>query len=220
MLRSVQGWLERTILGGRLQEWLWRNRHLYNRDWARGYLRTVDHPHRQQVADTVLTFLPVGSVLEIGCASGANLACLRERIPEARLIGVDISAHAIRTARSYFSARGDERTSFLVGRADHLPDTPDASVDVVLSDAVMMFVTPDRIQATLSELCRVARKGLVFNEYHERGAVVGRFEGGRWIYDLTALLQQLLPNARIEESKSDFKGGVWDECGTLIKVVR
>ena len=216
--RHLQERLERGILGTRLQEFIWRSRHLYRHGWAQGYLGTVGHPHRSQIVEAVSSFSPVDSLLEVGCASGANLVNLRERLPDTRLIGIDINRHAIATAQRHFAARGDKNIRLLAGRADRLTDIPNAGVDVVLTDAVLMFIAPDRIHDVVAELGRVARKGLVLNEYHCAGETAGRFDGGRWVYDIVALLAQQLPHARIQTRKSTFAGGAWDVYGTLIEV--
>ncbi len=216
--RRLQEWLERGIIGNRLQEWIWRSRHLYRHAWAQGYLGTVGHPHRNQIVEAVSSFSPVDSVLEVGCASGANLVNLRERLPGIQLIGIDINRHAIDTAKRHFAARRDKNIRLLAGRADRLTDIPNDSVDVVLIDAVTMFIAPDRIHDVVAELVRVARQGLVLNEYHCTGEKVGRFDGGRWVYDLVDLLAQHPPNARIQTRKSAFIGGAWDVYGTLIEV--
>lgn len=216
LARRIQEWLERGPIGTRLQEWAWRTRHLYRRGWARGYLETLDHPHRAQIVEAVAAFRP-DSVLEIGCASGANLACLRQSLPHARLHGLDINADAIRVGREHFAH--DSGIELTIGHADQLAAFPDHSQDVVLSDAVLMLVAPDRIHRVLAEMIRVARKGLVLNEYHAAGQTRGHFDGGRWVYDLTALLGQLVPeNAQIETRASAFTGGLWDRYGTLITV--
>lgn len=218
LVRHLQELLERGIIGTRLQELIWRSRHLYRRDWAQDYLGTISHPHRIQIVEAVSSFYHVDSVLEVGCASGANLANLRERLPGTQLIGIDINRHAIATAQRYFAARGDKNIRLLAGRADRLIDIPDASVDVVLIDAVLMFIAPERIHDVVAELGRVARYGVILNEYHCSGEKIGRFDGGRWVYDLVALISQQLPNARIQTRKSAFVGGAWDVYGTLIEV--
>ncbi|MDP2430849.1 MAG: hypothetical protein Q8O33_02340 [Pseudomonadota bacterium] len=71
----------------------------------------------------------------------------------------------------------------------------------------------------LTEISRIARKGIVLNEYHAVGPINGHFDGGRWVYDLVALLRETVPaHARIETRKSAFSGGLWDQYGTLITV--
>lgn len=218
LVRFIQEFLERHLLGNRLQEWTWRLRHLYRKNWAENYLASTNHPHRDQIVQSVLAFKDVNSVLEIGCASGANLIRLRTALPEAQFIGVDINQQGIRTASEYFDSKGYKNVNFFVGRADKLSDIKDRSIDVVLADAVLMFITPDRIEKVLSEMIRIAKKGVVLNEYHKDRELNGYFNGGRWIYDLSALLKKQLPDAVIHISKSTFIGGAWDDYGSLIEV--
>lgn len=214
LARRCQEWLERGPLGTRFQEWAWRYRHLYRRGWAHGYLETLEHPHREQIVEAVAAFQPE-SVLEIGCASGANLARLRGRLPQTRLTGLDINAEAIRVGRQHFAH--DPQVQFIQGHADQL--CASGPQDVVPCDALLMFIAPDRIHRVIHEISRIARKGIVLNEYHAVGPVDGCFDGGRWVYDLVALLRESVPaHARIETRKSTFGGGLWDQYGTLITV--
>lgn len=216
----MQELFERHLLGSFSQEWTWRLRNFYRRNWAEDYLCTTEHPHRDQIVESVVEFQDIGSVLEIGCASGANLVRLRNALPHVHLIGVDINRKAIRVARDYFDSIGDEKVDLIVGRADRLSDIYDNSVDVVLVDAVLMFMAPDRIGKVLAEIARIASKGIVLNEYHKDGELKGLFDGGRWIYDLSALLKRCLPDADIHIKKSAFTGGDWNKYGYLIEVRR
>ena len=50
------------------------------------------------------------------------------------------------------------------------------------------------------------------------GAEGGKFFGGRWVYDLEKLLHEMLPNSEINIYESEFKGGLWDDSGTLIVI--
>ena len=216
-IRLIQEFIERYLLGNLLQEWTWRLRHLYRKNWAEEYLASTNHPHRDQIVKSVESFQRVNSVLEIGCASGANLIRLRNALPKAHLIGVDINQQGISAARNYFASTDDNNINLIVGRADQLTDIQDDSVDVVLVDAVLMFVTPDRIEKVLSEIIRIANKGIVLNEYHKVGELKGFFDGGRWVYDLSALLAKLAPNLDIRMKKSAFTGGSWDDYGCLFE---
>lgn len=47
-----------------------------------------------------------GSVLEIGCGTGRNLALIRRRYPSARLFGLDISAEMLASAKAKLSQDG------------------------------------------------------------------------------------------------------------------
>ena len=217
LLRHIQGCLERRVFGTRLQEYIWQTRHLYKRNWASGYLDTVNHTHRTQIVEACKLF-EANSLLEVGCASGANLLRIRQDFPFMNLIGVDINYNAISIAKQYFKDLGDERVDFIVGKASSLVEFEDCSVDLVLVDALLMFIAPDCIENVISELCRVSSKGIILNEYHLYGATEGRFIGGRWVYDLLSLLRDKLPYARIQQSRSIFAGGDWDIYGTFIVV--
>lgn len=136
LARGLQKQLEASALGPLYTELIWRSRHLYAKSWAEGYLDTTNHPHRNQIVEAVVAFSPVYEVLEVGCASGANLICLRCRLPKVRLIGVDINSKAIEVAKRHFSQKGDFDTIFMRSKEDNMTGIHDASVDVVITDAV------------------------------------------------------------------------------------
>ena len=59
--------------------------------------------------DTLIRELGVptgGSVLEVGCGTGRNLAMIGELYPEARLFGLDISAEMLATAKAKLRRQG------------------------------------------------------------------------------------------------------------------
>ncbi len=216
---GVRRFVETHLLGTRLQEWIWQTRHLYKgRDWAAGYLATADHPHRQQLVDAVASFAPFTSVLEIGCNSGPNLILLSRRFPNAAFLGVDINKEAIEVGRKYIESIGVKNVELRVGRADQLRDIKDKSIDVVLTDAVLMFVGPDRIRHVMAEIRRIARKGFVAHEYHATAPPPGNYDGGRWVYNYQDLIASGFPSARYQISKSAFSGGGWDQYGALMQV--
>jgi S-adenosylmethionine-diacylgycerolhomoserine-N-methlytransferase len=59
--------------------------------------------------DTLIRDLGVpvgGSVLEVGCGTGRNLAMIRDLYPETRLFGLDISAEMLATAKAKLRRQG------------------------------------------------------------------------------------------------------------------
>jgi SAM-dependent methyltransferase len=226
LYRALQkGWhglrrvVETHILGTRLQELLWRTRHLYKgRDWASGYLTTINHPHRQQLIGVIASFAPFANVLEVGCNSGPNLILLSEKFPEVTLIGVDINREAINVGKKYLDGRGIKNVQLRVGRADHLSDISSQSVDVVITDAILLLVGPDKIRQVLGEIHRIARKGFVAHEYHSASPPPGNYDGGRWVYNYEELIASCFPSAKYQISKSTSSGGGWDQYGALIRV--
>ena len=151
-------------------------------DWKTCYLDTWEHPHRQMIVDALREF-DFESVLEVGCASGPNLFRIAREFPGVRLSGTDVNEQAISVARRYLT--GDLRIGTLA-RADF----PDRCADVVLSDMVLIYV--ERIRETLARIRRLARKRVVFCEFHserkwERAAL--KWATGYRAYDYPALLQ-------------------------------
>lgn len=208
--------MERHVIGTRFQEWIWQTRHLYDYDLAGFSISSVNHPHRDQIVNSITLFLPISSILEVGCGWGANLLRLREQFPNVDLHGVDINGKAITVVREHFDRLGQKSVFLREGRANCLNFYADKSIDVVLCDAVLMFLAPDKIRETLAEMGRVARNSIILNEYHLAGAMGGHYEGGRWVYDIINLYKELYPNLKYTITKSTYTGGNWDRFGTFI----
>lgn len=135
---------------------------------------------------------PVESLLEVGCGTGPNLAVIRRAFPQLRYCGIDLSGRAIAAAQQMVAEQAIRGADLSVGRAEDLRRFADKSIDVVLTDATLMYVGPDMIRRTLLEMTRVARKGLVLNEWNLfAGGAQGspsRWHYAHWIHDYRRLL--------------------------------
>jgi ubiquinone/menaquinone biosynthesis C-methylase UbiE len=127
-------------------------------DWKSCYLDTWEHPHRQMIVDALRSF-EFDSVLEVGCAAGANLFRIQREFPQVRLSGTDVNAEAIEVARHFLI--GDLRIGTLAQAG-----FPDQSADVVLTDMVLIYVA--EIEQTLAQIRRLARKHIVLCEFHSK----------------------------------------------------
>lgn len=97
-------------------------------------------------------------VLELGCGNGAALALLAERLPQARLIGVDRSATALaRAGRRLGKEVSAGRVALLRSTVAEL-DLPSASVDAAFAVDVNLFWTGAAVPE-LAALRRVLRPG-------------------------------------------------------------
>ena len=75
----------------------WKNRK--NIDWKAAYgPQEPEHPHRNVIVDTLRRF-DFRSVLEVGCAAGANIYRIKEAFPRADVGGIDWNEEAIEEAK-------------------------------------------------------------------------------------------------------------------------
>ena len=153
-------------------------------------------------------------MLEVGCNTGANLYLLAKTNPEAALYGIDINGHAVTRGQQWFRRSGMHQVRLSVSAVDSLSDFATQSVDVVLSDAVLTHVGPDKLPRALAEMRRVARRGLVLNEYAAREPPPDNYDGGRFVYNYWALF----PGCVVEGERSDFQASGWDSYGWLFVV--
>lgn len=98
--------------------------------------------HRKVVIETILKYNP-GSVLDVGCATGADLALLHLAAPHITLKGFDIHDGDVRKAKEILP------TAFLF-TADLKEGFPEVHADVVFSNGVIMYHTPLTVKEMLS----------------------------------------------------------------------
>ena len=128
-------------------------------NWKTDYLDTWKHPHRELTLE-ILRKMKFGSLLEIGCASGPNLARIKNEFPKVELGGVDVSADAIEVAKKHIP------NTILDVTPAHDVFMSDKSCDVVLSDMTCIYLGPRMIKKTLKEIERICRKHIILVEFH------------------------------------------------------
>ncbi len=108
---------------------------------------------RQPVRSVMADLTRGGSVLDVGCAKGAEI---RDLFDPALYLGVDISPHLVELA-------GAENPGFRFVRADatRLP-FPDGSFDFAMSKSVLEHVPSEEVAvAIFRELARVGKRAIV-----------------------------------------------------------
>jgi len=143
----------------------WATRHLHDKNWAENYWKSRDDPHRFFLVETICKYAPINTILEIGCASGPNLYHIAERFPEADVRGIDISPIAVQKGNEFFRQEGFLNVKLEVGKAQDLKQFAEKAFDVVFTDAVLIYISPDEIEQTIKEMLRICRI-LVLNEWH------------------------------------------------------
>lgn len=154
-------------------------------DWVEDYWDSARHPHRNVILNA-LKALEFESLLEVGSNCGPNIARIRKdfRLKDSDLAGVDASVFAINKAKEMLPG-----VTWKEGLVTNLP-FPDKSYDVVLSDAVLMYVGPEEIEKALSEMDRVAKKALVLVEWFDESPL-GVVKDYHWARNYTLLLKKL-----------------------------
>ncbi len=207
------------IFGTASDSWFWKFRHAFDKNWALRYIseESLSHPHRKLLVDTIVRYSPQ-SVLEIGCASGPNLVLLSQKLPNAKLEGVDVSAKAIETGGRYLELQKIKNVELQTGNVLKLKNFPDKSFDLVLTDATLIYVDKNRIESVLKELIRIAKKAVILNEWltnEDTSAYVGH-----WAHNYQSLIKKLAPKARVKTTKitPEIWPGDWSRWGYVLEV--
>lgn len=197
-------------------------------DWIKSYRDSLDHPHRSVLVETISRFNP-SSILEIGCNCGPNLYLLAKKFSDAEIRGIDINPITVQEGSEWFAQEGIPNVEISVGKADELEQFPDNFFDVVFTDAVLIYVGPDKIEKIMREMIRITRKALILVEWHnfkpnhKDSHVFGIYHLGCWKRDYMSLLKCFLPEENIHITKITEKvwhGKNWKDTGAIIEITK
>jgi arsenite methyltransferase len=145
-----------------------RLREEFNRwaDEGRGESMEESHlPITLPVLDR-MALAPDDNVLDVGCGSGWLARLLAERVPEGRVVGVDLSDEMIRRARRRLV--DTENAMFVVGAADEIPWDANFFTHAISIESAYYWPDPPR---GLKEIHRVLREAgslwIVINYYRD-----------------------------------------------------
>jgi len=184
-------------------------------------------PHREWFANQLIRDLEAkqGEVLhliEVGCGWGPNLAVLARREQSLRLTGVDISPASILEGRKQLMELGLSEITLIEMQSDDLSSFASDSADVLFTDAMLLYVGPDKINRTIREMLRVARSRMVMLELHDRTASSkGHYTRDGWLRNYKALLSPLVGKDAVRLKKLPpglRNAGRWPKYGTFIEI--
>jgi len=114
----------------------------------------------------LMQLAPDDNVLDVGCGAGWLARLLAERVPEGRVVGVDISDEMVRRARRRYVDL--ENTMFVTGAAEEIPWDANFFTHAISVESAYYWPDPAR---GLSEIFRVLREGgsawVLINYYGE-----------------------------------------------------
>jgi methyltransferase-like protein/SAM-dependent methyltransferase len=116
-------------------------------------------------------------VLELGCAAGGNLIPLAEQLPDAELVGVDLSAVQVATGQAVIDALGFNHVRLVAGSIADI-DESYGDFDFILCHGVYSWV-PTSVQERILAVCheRLRPDGIAYISYntlpgwHMRGMI-------------------------------------------------
>lgn len=206
-LRSQLRWLTRRVVfrTGAVR-FFWQFRHLIDGSYHELPPHLLSHdPHRMRLCD-LIEATAVQSCLEVGCADGANLSVLAARFPSCRLSGLDLNPRALRIARERVRNLGGSVGDMRTGSAAKLP-FHDNSYDVVLSDAVFMYLTPQMALSALREMGRVSLQLILVHTFSDDSLLASQVLDGNWVHPLRRLIFASAPHAHVESERSVVRTG-------------
>jgi ubiquinone/menaquinone biosynthesis C-methylase UbiE len=190
------------------------------------FYQEIRQPHRQFLMEKIENFSPLSEILEIGCGCGQNLYLLTERFPQAKIRGIDINPRVVQRGQELFKKEGMQYVKLSEGKADELGQFPDKSIDIVFTDAVLIYIGPDKIKTVIKEMTRIAKKALIFAEWHCQSPKdndpdgLGVYYSGYWIRNYLDLLRKFVPQDKIRLSKIPepiWRGKDWVKLGYIIE---
>ena len=128
------------------------------------------HPNRLAGVATLFGMRPKplagARILELGCATGANLIPMAEQYPEATFLGIDASQRQIAAgceAVKYLGLRNIELRKLDILAVDQSLGT----FDYIIAHGVFSWVPPD-VQEKIFEICRshLAEQGIAYLSYN------------------------------------------------------
>lgn len=195
--------------------------------WIQSYWASRNHPHRALLVEKIAAYSPLREILELGCNCGPNLYWIAKKIRPARMVGVDINAMAIQEGIALLHSEGIFNAELRVGSARAMGEFPDRSFDLVFTDAVLIYVAPDKIEEVIREMLRISRKALVLLEWHlerkeEDPSGSGIYHKGCWKRNYVNLLSRFIPRDRVRAAKLPQQAWPeknWRELGYIIEAL-
>lgn len=208
------------VFGSKTDALYWQFRHVFDHSWPKQYIsaESLKSIHREFLIAKILSCLPIESVLEFGCSSGPNLHLLAKKLPEARIYGVDISKSAINEGKKHFEKNNFKNVFLKSGGIETLKEFKDKSIDVVFTDAVLIYFGKDKIEQAIKELLRIAKKRVFFLELNQNEA--NSIYNDNWMHNYKLLLEKIDSAKTVSLNKlpNNMWPGNWEKNGYLIEI--
>ena len=141
----------------------WRFKHLTHPDWAKVYFdgRNLKDGRNRDKLIKFISKLNQNKILEIGCASGANLFLLEEKQKYDQLEGIDISNYCIEEGKKILK-KFNSNIILKQGNATK-PNYKDKSFDVVFISGVAFDLTDKDLFLAVTQSLRISKKYFILH---------------------------------------------------------
>ena len=203
------------------QFFLWKYRHIVDKRFAKDSikLKDINHPHRFKIVE-ILKRDSFSSLFEIGCGKGHNLFLFSLIFPDSKFTGIDINKRSITIAKKYALEKQISNIDFSSKNLKKLKQYQDNEFDVIISDAVLIYVDAKLIKSISRELIRIAKKRIILIEYFdEQTDAFGYAFNKCWIRNYQKLFKDFSEIILIENIETGIWTQNWEKFGKYIEVI-
>lgn len=212
-VQMLRRWARSVAFWTGLIRYYWKWRHFIDGKYSEARPCSCQpDAHRSRLAQLIASLQPT-SCVEVGCADGANLNVLATRLPHCVISGVDLNQKALDIATSRVRAAGGMLGVMRLGDVAQLP-LASQSADVVFSDAVGMYLTPKKLECSVREMRRVARRAILIHTFADDSLARGSLIDGNWVHPVARVITQQIPGAYVISERSLIRDSQWQRYGT------
>lgn len=154
-----------------------------NGNWILEYWESSSHPHRDQIVGA-LSGVEWNSLLEIGCNCGPNINRIRQEYGKDKMyVGIDPNKDAINYGRNMMPD-----VAFIEGGVENI-DINGMKFDIVLLDAVLMYVKASDIKDVAYKIGEMANKMIIICDWYDKNKY-GIIKDGHWARDYSKLFNK------------------------------
>lgn len=115
----------------------------------------------ERALDELLDRADPASLLDVGCGEGVLVHRWAQRLPDVRMVGIDLQEQSIQAGWSQRQAPNLEYRVMQAGRADLVENLPFAANEFDLASAIEVLEHVPDPEHTLAEMARCARRHLL-----------------------------------------------------------
>ena len=181
------------------------------KNWLDDYTESVKHPHRAMITEVMSSWeakhgIALESVLEIGCNTGPNLALIKRNFPDVHVTGIDANPFAIEIAKKNID--GIFFVNDLTKVGQFAP-----KFDVVICDAVLMYIKPKEIDEVIDMLSMNCTKILILFEWNAL-SYYGAIKDYHWARDYKEhLIKRGFNVVKKKLTKKEWQSKNWQKNG-------